>query len=129
MVSHWAKCFHGGCTSIDNDPRPGRPRTSTNERSVKLVADVLEEDRHATCEELSRDTGAKTLQEKAKNRPQLLVAGPLVLHDNARLHITDVVTKKLCNYGWAVLPHAPYSPDMSPPYFDLFSKLKEPMRG
>ena len=60
---------------------------------MKLVADVLEEDRHATCEELSRDTGAKTLQEKAKNRPQLLVAGPLVLHDNARPHIADIVTK------------------------------------
>ena len=33
----------GGCVSIDNDPRSGRPRTSTDERSVKLVADALEE--------------------------------------------------------------------------------------
>ena len=40
--------------SINNYPRPGRPRTSTNERSVKLVADALEEDCCATCEELSR---------------------------------------------------------------------------
>ena len=47
------------------------------------------------------------------------MAGPLILHDNARPHIADVVT----TYGWEVLPHAPYSPDMSPP------KLKEPMRG
>jgi hypothetical protein len=28
-----------------------------------------------------------------------------------------------------VLPHAPYSPDMSPPDFELFPKLKQPMRG
>lgn len=28
-----------------------------------------------------------------------------------------------------MLPHPPYSPDMSPPDFDLFPKLKEPMRG
>ena len=49
--------------SIDNDPRPGRPRTSTDERSVKLVADAPEEDRLTTCEELSRATGAKTSQE------------------------------------------------------------------
>ena len=27
---------------IDNDPRAGRPRTSTDERSVELVADALE---------------------------------------------------------------------------------------
>ena len=62
-----------------------------------------------------------------KHRPQLLVAGPLILHDSARLHIADVVTKKLRNYGWEVLPLAPYSRDMSPPDFDLFPKLIEPM--
>ncbi|PSN49678.1 hypothetical protein C0J52_22831 [Blattella germanica] len=43
--------------SIDDDPRPGRPRTSTDERSVKLVTDALEKDRRATCEELSEATG------------------------------------------------------------------------
>ena len=52
-VSRWATCFRGGCVSIENVPRPGRPRTSTDERGVKLVADALEEDRRATCEELS----------------------------------------------------------------------------
>ena len=60
-----------------------------------------------------------------KNRPQLLMARPLILHDNAHPHITDVVTKKLGDYGWEVLPHALYSPDMSPPDFDLFPKLKD----
>ena len=34
-----------------------------------------------------------------KNRPQLLVAGPLILHDNARPHIADVLTKKLRDMG------------------------------
>ena len=48
MVSHWAERFRSGCVSIDNDPRSGRPRTSTDERTVKLVADVLKEDRCAT---------------------------------------------------------------------------------
>ena len=57
MVSCWANRFHGGCVSIHNDARSGGPRTSTDERSVKLVADVLEEDYRATCEELSRATG------------------------------------------------------------------------
>ena len=66
-VSRWANRFLGGCVSIDNDPRPGRPRTSRAERRVKLVADALEEDRRATCEELSRATGAKTSQENAQD--------------------------------------------------------------
>ena len=51
------------------------------------------------------------------------MAGPLFLHDNARLHIVDVVTKKLHNYEWEVLPPVPYSPDTSPRDFDLFPKL------
>jgi hypothetical protein len=32
-------------------------------------------------------------------------------------------------YGWQVLPHPPYGRDMSPPAFDLFPKLKNPLRG
>jgi hypothetical protein len=64
-----------------------------------------------------------------KNRPDLLGDGPLILHDNARPHLGKVVTNLLSKYEWEVIPHAPYSPDMSPPDFDLFPKLKEPMRG
>ena len=51
---------------IDIDPRPRRPKTSTDERSVKLVADALEKDRRATCEEPSRATGAKTSHENTQ---------------------------------------------------------------
>ena len=64
-----------------------------------------------------------------RNRPQLLVAESLILHDNVRPHIAEVVTRKLRDYGWKVLLHVPYSPDVGPPDFDLFPKLKEPMRG
>ena len=58
-ISHWANHFRGDCANIDSDPRPGRPRSSTDERSVKLVAYTLEEDRHVTCDEHSRATGSK----------------------------------------------------------------------
>jgi transposase len=64
-----------------------------------------------------------------KNRRDLLGDGPLILHDNARLHLGKVVTNLLSKYEWEVLPDAPYSPDVSPPDFDLFPKLKQPMRG
>jgi len=50
------------------------------------------------------------------------------LHDNARPHIGKVVRELLDRYSWEVLPHPPYSPDMSPPDFDLFPKLKINMR-
>jgi len=50
-----------------------------------------------------------------KNRPDLLGDGSLILHDNARPHLGKVVTDLLTKYEWEVLPHMPYSPDMSPP--------------
>ena len=74
-----------------------------------------------------RDWKQELRRKMHKNRPDLLWDGPLILHDNARPHLGKVVTDLLSKYGWEVLPHAPYSPDMSPP--DLFSKLKEPMHG
>ena len=40
--SRWFNRFRSDCVSIENDIRPGRPRTSTDERNVKLVADFLE---------------------------------------------------------------------------------------
>jgi len=63
------------------------------------------------------------------NRPDLLENCVLILHDNARPHIGKVVRKLLDRYSWEVLPLPPYSPDMSPPDFDLFPKLKIKMRG
>jgi transposase len=50
----------------------------------------------------------------------LLGDGSLILHDNARSHLRKVVTDLPIKYKWKVLPHAPYSPDMSPPDFDYF---------
>jgi histone-lysine N-methyltransferase SETMAR len=52
-----------------------------------------------------------------------------VRHDNSRTHASGAVSEILEKYGWQVLPHPPYSPDMSPPDFDLFPKLKKTLLG
>ena len=64
-----------------------------------------------------------------KKRRPLHNARPLILHDNASCHKSERVTSLLSEYKWDVLPHPAYSPDLSPPDFDLFPKLKEPLRG
>ena len=69
------------------------------------------------------------LTTSVKKRRSLLDATPLILHDNATCHKTYRVTSIITSYNWDVLPHPHYSPDMSPPDFDLFPKLKEPLRG
>ena len=35
----------------------------------------------------------------------------------------------LRRWQWQILEHPPYSPDMSPCDYDLFAKVKEPLRG
>jgi len=50
-------------------------------------------------------------------------------HINVLLHASGAVSEILEKYGWQVLPHPPYSPDMSPPASDLSPKLKKPLRG
>jgi hypothetical protein len=75
-----------------------------------------------------RDLMQKLRRKMHKNRPDLHGNGPLILYDNARPHRGKVVTNLLSKYEWEVLHHAPYSPDVSPPDFDIFPKLKEPMR-
>jgi len=48
---------------------------------------------------------------------------------NARPHASGALSEFLEKYGWQVLPYPPYRPDMSPPAFDLFPKLKKALRG
>ena len=52
--------------SINNDPKPGRLRTSTDERSLKLVADAHEEDLRAHVKNFLEPLGAKLSQENAQ---------------------------------------------------------------
>lgn len=64
-----------------------------------------------------------------KKRPELLAGNPIILHDNATAHGVEGVTSLFQSYGWEILAHPPYSPDISPCDYDLFPKLKENMRG
>ena len=64
-----------------------------------------------------------------RKRQKMIDCKPLILHNNASPHKTNVVKELLESYQWEVLDHPPYSPDLSPPDFDLFPKLKEPLQG
>jgi hypothetical protein len=44
-------------------------------------------------------------------------------------HASGAGSEILEKYGWQVLHHLPFSPDMSPPTFNLFPKLKKPLHG
>lgn len=65
----------------------------------------------------------------AKKQPQILKDGPILLHDGAGPHRAASVVQLLSEWGWEVLGHPAYSPDLSPCDFHLFAALKEPLRG
>ncbi len=52
-----------------------------------------------------------------------------MLNDNARPHIGKVSQKKLSDLGIEVLPHPPYSPDLSPTDYHLFKHLDSFLRN
>jgi histone-lysine N-methyltransferase SETMAR len=63
-----------------------------------------------------------------EKRPELL-DNAIILHDNTTSHTADTVRCCLQRWGWEVLQHPSYSPDLSPCDFDLIPKVKKPLRG
>ena len=51
------------------------------------------------------------------------------LHDNARPHTARITQEKLRDMGFTVLPHPPYSPDLAPSDYYLFSSMKAGLKG
>jgi len=64
-----------------------------------------------------------------RKQQHLLATNPIILHDNARAHTANVVTNLLRRWRWEILEPPSYSADMSPCDYDLFAKMKEPLRG
>jgi len=61
------------------------------------------------------------LKEKRRGK---FTKGVLFLHDNAPFHRVLATQKKLAYLGFQYLDHPPYSPDLAPSDYHLFSGLK-----
>ncbi|PNF13900.1 hypothetical protein B7P43_G10655 [Cryptotermes secundus] len=130
-VARWVKAFNEGPQNMADMRRPGRPSVSEEE-----VSALLESDRRHTIRELARETGlAHTavlhiLKEHLGMRKYASRWNPpIILQDNARPHAAQAVADLFDRWGWEVLYHPPYSPDLSSCDFDLIPKMKEPRRG
>jgi hypothetical protein len=53
----------------------------------------------------------------------------LLLHDNARPHTSLKTLEAIIKFGWTVLPHPPYSPDLEASNFHPFRDLQDAVCG
>ncbi|KAJ4425552.1 hypothetical protein ANN_27747, partial [Periplaneta americana] len=62
-------------------------------------------------------------------RPSANHARVVLLHENARPHTAASTRELLDQFGWEIFDHPPYSPDLSPSDFHLFTKLTDFLGG
>ncbi|PNF16764.1 hypothetical protein B7P43_G00887 [Cryptotermes secundus] len=133
-VARWVKAFNEGRQNVADMRRPGRP--SVREEVYALSA-LLESDRRHTIRELARETGLAhtTVLHILKERLGMRkIASRWVPHDLTEMqkwlrYDAAPVADLFDRWGWEVLYHPPYSPDLSPCDFDLIPKMKEPLHG
>jgi histone-lysine N-methyltransferase SETMAR len=64
-----------------------------------------------------------------RKQPELLEHGAILLQDNATPHHHCDVQNLVQRWVWEVLAHPPYSPDLAPCDYWLFSRVKEHLWG
>ncbi|KAK7575531.1 hypothetical protein V9T40_011817 [Parthenolecanium corni] len=67
--------------------------------------------------------------EIGRKRPNLPQDQVILLHDNARPHTAQATQNQLKKFGWSIMTHPPYSPDLAPSDFHLFPALKRHLGG
>ena len=91
------------------------------------MIDYLEQGRMIDCAYYAGEL-RRLCQEITRKRGGKLTRRVLLLQDNARAHTSQVAMTAATEYGFEILPHPLYSPDMAPSDFYLFPKLKSHLR-
>ncbi|KAJ4439167.1 hypothetical protein ANN_15124 [Periplaneta americana] len=120
----WCEMFNNGRTNVHDETRPGRPSLITEDRKTK-VNDRILQDRRTSLDELHiafPDISRSLLGE--------IVSQHLGYHKIcARPHTAASTRELLDQFGWEIFDHPPYSPDLAPSDFHLFTKLKDFLGG
>jgi len=125
----WYRRFKSGRTSIEDDPKCGRPSTSMDDDHVEKVFAVIRQNRRlifrAVTEEvwICKRPCHLILTDKLKMRRVAAKFVPRLLTD--ALLIREFLTK----HEATIVPQPPYSPDLASADFFLFPKLKSSLKG
>jgi transposase len=109
----WHKRFKEGWESLQNDERKGRPSTSRTEEFVLEKQTV----NCKFCEEVIK----RLIVRIHGIRPEFQESESwYLLHDNASMHSSGVVSEFLAKWGVPMLSDPPYSPDLVLAHFFYF---------
>jgi histone-lysine N-methyltransferase SETMAR len=119
-VSRWAKRLapsEQGQGYVSDLPRSGHERV--------ILIDVL-----PRGQKINSEVYVETLKKRFRRvRPHKDVTKVLFHHDNAKPHTSLHTREAITKFQWTVPPHPPYSPDLAPSNYHLFSPLKDTIRG
>jgi hypothetical protein len=117
--------FREGRDLVEDDERSGRPKSTRTEVKIVAVADLVKNDHWIT----SRMIAESLNNPKTLVRPAAFCCRDFfLLHDNAPAHKAASVCQFLTakkNYN---LLSPPYSPELSPPEYFMFAKLKSEVK-
>ncbi|GFS27391.1 histone-lysine N-methyltransferase SETMAR [Elysia marginata] len=138
-VYQWCTWFEEGRTSLDCEPKSGRPKTPTNEENTTFVDELIKCDRRIIRETFCHRTSVSMLSNTATlltfsdmqfvARPGLLRRGIVLQHDNATPHSANLTQQWLQRYGWEILPLPTHNPNIAASDFHLSGPLKRHLGG
>ena len=100
----WVKAFKAGKFSVEDDTRPGRPKTSVTKANIAALKIVVVQDARLSFKDIASCTGIS----------------------EGSVH---TVLKKRIDLRKVCARWVPYSPDLSPCDFFLFPRLKKMHSG
>ena len=99
----WFRRFKDGSMSVGEDPRPGRPSTSTNDDHVDRVRVVIRGNRRLTAREVADEVGISVVSfhqiftEKRQMRRVSAKIVPRLLTDDQKENCVEISQEMLAN--------------------------------
>ena len=124
----WYQRFKSGRTSIEDDPKSGRPSTSMGEDHIEKVHAVIRPNRRSTIREVAEVVGI------SKSSYHLILTDKLQMHRVTAKFVphlltdTLIIREFLMKHDTTVVPQPPYSPDLAPADFFFFPKCKSSLK-
>jgi hypothetical protein len=128
-IFEWHKQFREGRESVKDDECSGRPTISRTD-DIAAVDKMVKEGQKVTSRLIADTLGIpKTVVLWILREDMKIKKTVLLLHDNAPAHSAAIIRQFLAQKQVATLNHPPYSPNLSPPDYLLFPKVKLQPKG